>query len=71
MLLNPPPSRCEYCGSDPAPWESLDGSERLVRLGDGREVARRGRGHLCRTCGHLEPVGSEGIQQGTMEFRQR
>ncbi|MDA8394652.1 MAG: hypothetical protein M0T72_05315 [Candidatus Dormibacteraeota bacterium] len=49
----------------------MDGPERLVRLADGREVARRGWGYLCSTCGHLEPVGSEGIQQGTMEFRQR
>ena len=72
MLLNPPPDRCDSCkrvarsglgtglaAGDPAAWVLLDGPDTVVTLDDGRTAMRRGRGWVCRRCGHTVPVSRE------------
>lgn len=72
MLVNPPPDRCDSCqrvaragvgtglaAGDPAAWILLDGPDTLVTLDDGRTSMRRGRGWVCRRCGHTVPVSCE------------
>jgi hypothetical protein len=72
MLVNPPPDRCEGCsrGSRAAPgaavsagdrdaWIALDGPEVSLTLESGAVVERRGRGWVCRRCGHTVPVSRE------------
>ncbi len=72
MLVNPPPDRCDSCkrvaragvgtglaAGDPAAWILLDGPDTLVTLDEGRTSMRRGRGWVCRRCGHTVPVSCE------------
>ena len=72
MLVNPPPDVCDSCkrvaragfgtglaAGDPAAWIALEGPDTLVTLDDGRTAARRGRGWVCRRCGHTIPVSRE------------
>lgn len=72
MLANPPPHRCEGCGrttrgveanapasGDPRAWVLLAGPDTTVTLDDGRAVARRGHGWVCRSCGHTVPLARE------------
>lgn len=72
MLVNPPPDTCDGCkrvaragygtglaAGDPAAWIALPGPETWVTLDDGRSVWRRGRGWVCRRCGHTVPVSRE------------
>ena len=72
MLVNPPPDRCDSCkrvaragvgtglaAGDPASWILLDGPDTLVTLDDGRTATRRGRGWVCRNCGHTVPMSRE------------
>jgi len=72
MLVNAPPSRCEACGrsthgslgsglaaGDVNAWILLEGPDTEVTLDDGRSTPRRGRGWVCRTCGHTVPLSRE------------
>ena len=72
MLVNPPPDRCDSCGrvrrgthgtglaaGDPAAWVALPGDDVTVTLDDGRILQRRGRGWVCRACGHTVPLSRE------------
>jgi len=72
MLVNPPPDRCDSCkrvaragvgtglaAGDPAAWILLDGPDTLVTLDGGGTVTRRGRGWVCRSCGHTVPISRE------------
>jgi hypothetical protein len=73
MLVNPPPDRCDSCkrvarapgvgtglaAGDPAAWILLEGPDTLVTLDDGRTSMRRGKGWVCRRCGHTVPTSRE------------
>ena len=72
MLVNPPPDRCDACkrvaragygtglaAGDPAAWIALEGPHVVVTLDDGRQLAREGRGWVCRRCGHTVPLSRE------------
>ncbi|TMC48185.1 MAG: hypothetical protein E6J14_12870 [Chloroflexi bacterium] len=72
MLVNPPPDRCESCGrvthagsgfgiaaGDPGAWLPLEGPETNLTLDNGITVTRRGRGWVCRACGHTVPASRE------------
>jgi hypothetical protein len=72
MLVNPPPDRCESCHrvARPEPgaadstgdgdaWIALEGPQVSLTLESGAVVERRGRGWVCRRCGHTVPVSRE------------
>ena len=77
MLVNPPPAQCDsckrvaragfgmgigLCAGDPAAWIPLYGPDESVTLDDGRVVSRRGRGWVCRRCGHTVPLSREHLK---------
>jgi hypothetical protein len=72
MLVNPPPHRCESCNrvaragpaaalsaGDLEAWIALEGPQVSLTLESGAVVERRGRGWVCRRCGHTVPVSRE------------
>ena len=72
MLVNPPPDTCDRCkrvaragfgtglaAGDTGSWIALEGPDTIITLDDGRTTARRGRGWVCRRCGHTVPLSRE------------
>jgi hypothetical protein len=72
MLVNPPPDRCQSCHrparaepgtaltpGDRDAWIALEGPEVILTLEGGAVAVRRGRGWVCRRCGHTVPVSRE------------
>jgi hypothetical protein len=52
-------------------WKLVDGPEQEVELEDGRKVTRRGRAHVCSSCGHTEPIATEGLHHPAWEPAKR